>query len=863
MTRQRVLAIMALAALVLIFFWKMVFTNLILPRGDTFLYFYPYWAYRAETLRAGQIPLWNPYLFMGAPFLANSQAGVLYPPNWPLAWFDAPLAVKVAVLAHLIWAAMGTYLYSRNALNLRRASAFLSAVVFALGGYLTAQVEHVNQLQGLAWMPWLFWLWQRAVDGARPAWAAFGFGAALAMQLLAGHTQSAFITLVGLGVMAIYLAVKDIRVRDWRGAGRALGVLLIGGAIAGLLAAAQLLPTLELAGLSRRSGGLPFLDAVSFSLPPALLGRAILPAFGPGNLLFSEYIATPGIVALLLAVVAIYDCRHRMTIPFVLLAGLGIFLALGAYNPVYWGLVRYVPGFDLFRVPARWLALWSFGVAMLAGMGLESRCSRRWWVGAVFVAVLVGATLLSPLAGQDEQGVVMPAMVEVALWSAILTAALAALRWGRQAGVVALVIVELLMVGRTLPYNDLSTPQAWSAQRPAISTLLAAAEDRTPPDRFVSFSDIFFDPGDLAEIQAVYGSRLGDESLYDFIIATKHKEVLSPNLPLAWGIPALDGFDGGLLPTGRYVEFAAQLGADTPDGRLRENLDAIPHGAWLSLTNVRWIITDKVDDAWADDVFYDLQFSVQPNPDEPVCTGWIPSFQATASGMVITGEPDGVALVTFSDETSSEFDIPQPDEEGVSRLSWGAPREVTEICIRGRGSWTLRGLSLIDERSGAFQSLIMSDGGHFRLIHSGDVKIYENLDVLPRAFVIDSAPEELSSELPDLESARPARILAYEPERVVVEAESPGVLVLADSWYPGWEASIDGESAPIRSAWGILRAVELPRDESVHEVGFEYHSRPFRVGGMISLLTLFILIAAWRVESWAEKRTRLAPESYV
>src|SRR5688500_14323367 len=70
---------LALLALLGLFFWKLGFTDLILARGDTFLYFYPYWEYRAEALLAGRLPLWNPLLFMGAPFLANSQAGVLYP----------------------------------------------------------------------------------------------------------------------------------------------------------------------------------------------------------------------------------------------------------------------------------------------------------------------------------------------------------------------------------------------------------------------------------------------------------------------------------------------------------------------------------------------------------------------------------------------------------------------------------------------------------------------------------------------------------------------------------------------------------------------------------------------------------------
>ena len=124
----------------LLFFWKLAFTNLIFARGDAFLYFYPYWDYRARVLLSGHLPLWNPYLFMGAPFLANPQAGVLYPLNWPLVFFPVPLAVKISILAHLILALVGAQLFARRALGQSSLAALLSALLFTLGGYLTAQV---------------------------------------------------------------------------------------------------------------------------------------------------------------------------------------------------------------------------------------------------------------------------------------------------------------------------------------------------------------------------------------------------------------------------------------------------------------------------------------------------------------------------------------------------------------------------------------------------------------------------------------------------------------------------------------------------------------------------------------------------
>ncbi len=145
------LALLALLSLVMVFFAKLAFTNLILARGDMFLYFYPNWNYAADAVRHGHLPLWNPYLFMGAPFLANSQTGVLYPLNLALAWLPTTRAINLTIILHVWLAGAGAYVFARRSLGLRRLAAWLGAATFALGGYLGAQVEHVNQLQALAW----------------------------------------------------------------------------------------------------------------------------------------------------------------------------------------------------------------------------------------------------------------------------------------------------------------------------------------------------------------------------------------------------------------------------------------------------------------------------------------------------------------------------------------------------------------------------------------------------------------------------------------------------------------------------------------------------------------------------------------
>jgi hypothetical protein len=426
-----------LVALVIIFYRQAIFSNLIFARGDTFLYFYPYWDFRAESLLAGHLPLWNPYLFMGVPFLANSQAGVFYPLNWPLIIFAAPVAVKISIVVHVIIAALGTYALARRAFDLQPIPAFLSTCIFALSGYLSAQVEHVNQLQGLAWLPLALLATHILTSTHQPFTRSLlplaALSSLIALQLTAGHTQTTFITLVACLLLATYyllLACISRAVPTTYRSNLSRTTLLNFGALGTsillgfALAAVQLLPTYELSQLSLRGGGLPLNEAVSFSLNPLLLGRALLPGYSRG--IFSEFVAYIGIVPLILAILGLTQLRHNRAVQLVaLLAGVGLFFAIGGYNPIYLLLARFVPGFNLFRVPARWLILFALGAALLAGYGLQLLITQRAAITnrklaliSVLPLLLITLTFISaPITPPGELGPIgLPALSDIALW---------------------------------------------------------------------------------------------------------------------------------------------------------------------------------------------------------------------------------------------------------------------------------------------------------------------------------------------------------------------------------------------------------------------------------------------------------------
>ena len=457
----------------------------------------------------------------------------------------------------------------------------------------------------------------------------------------------------------------------------------------------------------------------------------------------------------------------------------------------------------------------------------------------------------------------------------------------------ALTFVELWLGARALPFT-LATAPAATSLRNAPAALLAATQGQPPAgrDRFLSLSDIRFDPGDLAELRASQAGRLSPDAVERLVRAAKQVEVIAPNLPLLYHLPAVDGYDGGLLPLGRYVQLQSLFLPPElvmPDGRLREQLRGVPDDRLLDLTGVRFVITDKQRDLWADDVYYDLELGARLEPGQELALdlSTYPPFPATALGVVAevaNDVPDGTRLaeliVTGADGREEVLDLRAGPATRAApapvRLRLADPLTPISLTVRvpaGAPTTFLRGISLIDERTGAHSSVTVSQGGDFRRIHSGDVKIYERTGAPGRAWLvhgIQPAADDADSlrlallgdpafdpraavVLSDGSDPRPparaaanesVQIVAYEPERVAITADvaSPAVLVLADAFYPGWQATVDGVPAPILRANLMFRGLALAPGR--HEIVFSYRPAAWRLGAAISLIALAALVAA-------------------
>ncbi|MBI5667202.1 MAG: YfhO family protein [Chloroflexi bacterium] len=933
-TRNSPLIPILLLALTLLFFHRLAFSGLILARGDVYAYFYPYWHVRNAALMNGQLPLWSPDIFMGVPLLANSQVGTFYPPNWPLVPFDPPTGITISLLAHVVWALLGAYWLARRVVRLDTLPALLAAALFGLGGYLGAKAENINQLQALAWMPWIFGIFHHAICRSEPPVRPYNLrsilllGIALALQTLPGHPQTVFITTVGLVVYGMTVGTKHASSLQAR-LGNALRPLLVlagAGLIALLLASPQLVPMLELMGGSNRSSGLNPQQAMAFSLNPFVIGRGLLPSYD--SLLFGEYVVYVGVIGLGLAIIGIVNgvgANRRFAptdtprrLPWVLLAIIGFGLALGLYNPLYWTLA-YLPGFSFFRVPARWLALFALALAILAGIGLQSLQAGtrpRAWVLALVVLIVGGLAFSTRFTEQmavDVIGPAVPTARSMIAWVVALAALVGATVGTRYIVslhrfavpvLCAAAIVELFFASRVLAYNEVTPPDTFTAQRFTISQLRAYAMEQTPPGRILSISGLQFDPGDADALIARYRVLgMSDLAIRIALVDTKMRETLAANLPLVWGVPSVDGFDGGVLPTGWYTQFTSLLlpagELRTVDGRLREILAkeacwgaCIPDQRWLNLTNTRYLITDKIYDLWHEDVAYDTQFVVKLETGGNTILDELPTFEATAIDLLYRcGDTDccrnaacRVPTVTVTDVNGEAQALTFGGDESavdtfrLARLPLPTPLIARAVNIRANSPLELTAVTLVDTRTGDFQPLTL---GPWRRVLSSDVKLYENRDVLPRAFVVgdvlavpdmwqgsedtlalmrDPAFDPTQTAVIATDNNVGARhavplqatteITSYTPTRVeiTVSSDQDAYLILTDAYFPGWTATVNGQPTNVLRADVMFRAVPITAGES--SVVFEYrpgwHPWALLIGGAAWLLVTVWLVVAWK-----------------
>jgi hypothetical protein len=836
--------------------------------SDPFYSFYPRRLFLTESLHSGTFPLWNPGIMTGTPAVANPNFQLFYPPNL-LAALLLPAHHALPWLAWFHLTLTGALMYlllQRHRLHWLACT--LGGVLWLLNGSIMVWMENPHRLSTLAWMPGIFWAYEAATQENSIGRAALG-GLFLGLAILGGQMQ--FVFAIGL-MLGLYGVIK--LVLTFRQAGhwpvRPLLYLVIIGVIGLGIGALILLPAADFAEVSQRSRltaatiqqtRWPLSQIVTF-ISANFYGNPTeaVDYWGVAN--YAEMTAYFGVVALLLALTAPFVKPRKPFIYYALsLALASILILLG--TPVV-RLLLLLPGSQFIPL-GRMLFLFPFAGTLLAAAGLDGwlgiakEPDRRSRYGALVLAliimVIVAVTTVIGLGDQFQPH--RTSIVHELGRSAVFVAAAVALllllkRNHRLAGlaILALALVELFFWGKGF--------------NPIIST------------------EYLYPENELTQwLQQ-------DTSLHRVLPLQSGKVVFGPNVLTVFGQQEIGGYTPLIQERYRDLFKAIDDTVDIPWMASNRNMLVMSDfDPMVSLLNVKYVLSKT---PLQGEMVLQVAQEGCDSPAELGETAITGSFVAQDPGLNridltfveaagSTGVPAGGSIQFQLRRGASDGDLIAEITREVGELSPGSPEPFFFAPVADSAGqlfvWEITGLpnlSLCQMADGSQQFAAYATWLRPLGTMAG-VQVYENPNVLPRAFVVhhvvqspsgqvietmqdpefnyylsavveDNLPDsqqELLAETPFATKSR-AIVTNYSPLNidVAVEGSDAGFLVLSDAYFQGWSATIDGEPTPIYRTDQALRGVFIPSGS--HTVHFRY--RPPTLTPALALSGLALLSAA-------------------
>lgn len=738
------------------------------PWGDQYAAGYAARQWGAEWWhRLGHVPLWNPELFGGLPFVGAGHGDIFYATSFLRLVLPVATVINVGFVLHYVLAGLFTYALLRR-LRVSWAGSVLGGLAYQLSGVIASYASpgHDGKLFASTALPLAFLALVLALRDRRGEGYAL-LAIAVAMGLL-GHFQIAYYLLIAAGLFAMYLTLEenpgDSTARRGGRLGLALGAVLLGFG----LAAIQLLPFFAYIPFSPRAQGYyGFAGSTSYAIPWSHVLEFFLKNFvgdtgsgtywGTNPLKYhSEYLGLPVVALAVLG--AVTKDRRRLALWIGAIGLLFLLVSLGASTPFYKVWWAVMPMVKKTRAPGMAFFVVAFVVALFAGFGAE-RLERKeggkavtpWLVVAGVVALLA----VSGVFGAMAQSLAGPR-------AAAARAGAPAIMWGALGSGLALGVTGIVA--------------------------LAALRDRLTP-RLLGLTLALVVSCDLwlnAQHFWVYAPKPAADLYRPDPVTDRIKAT-----PLPYRVLDLGVYPGDVLMA---FDIPQALGYHGNELRYYDEL----LGGKNEWTNLRYV---RLWDLLA--VRYALTPSGAHNADS------IPGYRRVLDSVPTSA---GTRANLFERTTPAPY----------ARVVPGAIKADSDAIIP----------TLVDPRM-----------DYSRLV----------------LFTKDQAvsPQPLKA-LPEPSPSR-AAVTAWEPGHMSVVLEpappAPSYLLVAENWYPDWQATADGRAAPVVRGDFSLITVAVPAGTRTVELTFR--SRDYETGKLISLVSLAVLVVV-AVAPIVARRTRHA-----
>ncbi|MEW6617750.1 MAG: YfhO family protein [bacterium] len=763
MKREDLLPIGIFIGLIAIFFIDIITMSRIFLQEDITYIFYPMKSFYAENLKKFDFPLWLPYIQCGYPIFAIGNLGFLYPINLLLFFnLPVPIAQNLHYIIHFILAGIFTYFYAQ-VIGLPRVSALISGIIFMFSGFFVAHLTHIDILSSSIWLPLILIFMEKILKREKTHIYVVLAGIFIGIQILAGHQQITFYSLlcVSLYFFSGVLFEGRCRILNFLVSFGLVMIIAIG------LAAIQIIPTYEVLSLSNRGEGISLKFANIANFPPINFITFILPYFlgdnanyfGKWN--FSEGYGYVGIFPLILGLFGILRDKNRHIYFFLSLLILSAILMMGNVTPLY-TMLWHLPIFNSIRAPARFCYLLTFSISILAGFGFSYLITQK--INRKVILRILYLSLILILGG-----IIFTMDIEKFLPRDF---PLNKIKYIKQDAYIFLIFLCMsfiilyfwvkqklqLMIFKFLVVLFIIIDLFLFNMRGGPTTVKISHL----PEIFTPNTGKFLlQDEDIYRYMSIYPGIIlieSNEEIEEFL-----NRVLSPNMNICTHLSEMN-MKTGLICVRHWLEVIKLFRKDTPIHITEQEVIPlmIKNRQLLNLFNVKYILLTR-----------DI--------------------------------PDDKFRMVFEDKSVKII-------------------ENKDVLPR---AFIVHNSKLIKEKEAVLQEL-------------------SSKEFNPEQYVI--LEEEVRSQKSEVRGQTKAKdtpkskIIDYQPEKVTVKValNKSGFLVLSDTYYPGWQAYVDGKKEKIYRAYHTFRAV--PLEKGNHLVEFRYEPLSVKIGMFITGLTILCLI---------------------
>ncbi len=396
---KRFWPLVLIIGLVLIFFWKVVLLGQVSIPGDFVVgVYYPWldykWGYSVgvpvknpittdvvsliypeqmlgiDLIKIGQWPLWNPHILTGTPLFANLQAAPFSPTNFVYFLFDKLTAWNLQIAFQHILVAFFSYLLLRH-WKVSKFGSILGGVAFAFSGFNLIFSQWNGHTLASSFIPLAILFEDKYLKKGKIKDGVL-LASTLVFQLLSGYPQTSLYTAIA---MIIFWLVKFYKDRSLEFIKRTISLSFFLVFALGL-AAFQILPTVELWGLSQRSfephpfewAFLPWSKIITFFAPDYFGNHATANYWGPQD--YTSNTGYAGVVVFVLATLGLKFLKTKRAVLFLFILSIfSLILSFPTPLPVFlW--TEDIIGMRAASAH-RATILFNFGVALLVGFGFD------------------------------------------------------------------------------------------------------------------------------------------------------------------------------------------------------------------------------------------------------------------------------------------------------------------------------------------------------------------------------------------------------------------------------------------------------------------------------------------------------------